>query len=201
MERFLNMRDALTLNTNRWLIFLWAALFFMAGAAQAQVVPSAYGPGHSLWVGGEYSNVNASFPYQSAQRLWGIGAFADYNFSGHFGVEAEARFLRFNSFYGETEDNYLAGPRYVVGKFGKFQPYGKFLVGIGKIQYPFTIGTGTYLALAPGGGVSYRLSSRWAIRGEYEYQLWPSSPGFSNEPAHELTPNGFNLGIAFRPFR
>jgi opacity protein-like surface antigen len=184
----------------RPVLFL-AALLFIAAAAQAQVVPSAYGPRHSLWVGGEYSNMKASFPYQTGQRLWGIGAFADLNVTGHLGVEAEARFLRFNSFYGETEDNYLAGPRYVFGKFGKFQPCAKFLVGIGKIQYPFTIGSGAYLALAPGGGVSYRFSPRWAIRGEYEYQFWPDSPGFTNEPAHQLTPNGFNVGIAFRPFR
>ncbi|MGD0894252.1 MAG: porin family protein [Terracidiphilus sp.] len=189
------------LNTIRRPVLFWMSLAFIAAAAKAQVVPAAYGPGHSLWVGGEYSNVSASFPYQNAQRLWGISAFADYNFSGRLGVEAGARWLRFNSFYGETEDNYLAGPRYTLGKFGRFQPYAKFLVGIGKIQYPFTIRSGTYLALAPGGGIDYRLSPRWAVRGEYEYQLWPGSPGFANEPAHELTPNGFHVGIAFQPFR
>jgi hypothetical protein len=46
--------------------------------------------------------------------------------------------------------------------------------------------------------VTYRLSRRWAVRGEYEYQFWPGSPGFANEPAHELTPSGFHAGIAFR---
>ncbi len=172
----------------------------LAMAGHGQVAPSAYGPGHSLWVGGAYSNVNASFPYGSAQRLWGIGVFADYHVNGPLGVEAEARFMRFNSFYGETEDNYLAGPRYAVRRFGRFEPYGKFLVGVGKIQYPFTIGSGSYLALAPEGGVSYRLGKRWAIRGEYEYQFWLGSPGFAGEPAHQLTPNGFHAGIAFRPF-
>ena len=186
------------LNTKRWPVLCWMALLLFVAAAQAQVAPSAYGPGHSLWVGGEYSNINASFPYLSDQRLWGIGAFADYNVTGPLGVEAEARFLRFNSFYGETEDNYLAGPRYTVRKFGKLEPYAKFLVGIGEIQYPFQIGSGTYLALAPGGGVTYRLSRRWAVRGEYEYQFWPGSPGFANEPAHELTPSGFHAGIAVR---
>lgn len=182
-------------------IICWMAVLLFAGAAQAQVAPSAYGSGHSLWIGGEYSNVNASFPYQSNQRLSGISVFADYNVSGPVGVEAEARFLRFNSFYGESEDNYLAGPRYVVRRFGRLQPFAKFLVGIGKIQYPFSVGSGSYLALAPAGGVDYRLSRRWAIRAEYEYQFWPGSPGFANEPANQLTPNGFHAGIAFRPFR
>src|ERR1039457_3993377 len=102
-----------------WIAALAAGL--LVCAAHAQVVPSATGPGHALWAGGEYSNISASFPYQSGQRLWGIGAFADYHVTSHIGMEAEVRFLRFNSFYGETEDNYLAGPRYLVGRFGRLQ--------------------------------------------------------------------------------
>ena len=74
-------------------------------------------------------------------------------------------------------------------------------MGLGKIQYPFSIGSGTYLALAPGGGLNYRLSRRFSLRAEYEYQMWPGSPNFTNEPAHELTPNGFHAGIAYRLLR
>ncbi len=173
-------------------------LVLLVGLAQAQVVPSATGPAHPLWVGGEYSNVHSSFPYASDQRLWGFGVFADYGLTGHIGLEADARFLRFNSFYGETEDNYLAGPRYLIGTFGRFQPYAQFLLGLAKIQYPFNIGNGSYLALAPGAGASYRIGRRWSVRAEYEYQLWPCSPDIANEPAHEITPNGFHAGIAYR---
>jgi hypothetical protein len=39
------------------------------------------------------------------------------------------------------------------------------------------------------------------LRAEYEYQMWPGSPNFTNEPAHELTPNGFHAGIAYRLLR
>jgi len=35
---------------------------------------------------------------------------------------------------------------------------------------------------------------------EYEYQLWPGSPGYASEPKHELTPNGFQVGVAYRVF-
>jgi hypothetical protein len=49
--------------------------------------------------------------------------------------------------------------------------------------------------------VSYHLAQRWQIRGEYEYQFWLNSPGFANEPEHQITPNGFHVGIAFRPLR
>ncbi|MGD0681058.1 MAG: porin family protein [Terracidiphilus sp.] len=181
-----------------WMTSLAAGL--MVHLAQAQAVPSATRPAHSLWVGGEYSNINASFPYQSGQRLWGIGAFADYHLTSHIGIEAETRFLRFNSFYGETEDNYLAGPRYLARRWRRLQPYAQCLVGMGKIQYPFQIGSGSYLALAPGAGANYRISQRWSLRGEYEYQLWPGSPNIG-QPAHELTPNGFHVGIAFRLLR
>jgi hypothetical protein len=190
--------------SNGWqLIRCMAALAagMVACAAQAQVVPSATGPGRALWVGAEYSNINASFPYQSNQRLWGIGGFADYHLAGHFAVEGEARFLRFQGFYGETEDNYLAGPRYMARRFGKLEPYAQCLAGIGKIQYPFQIGTGSYFAIAPGAGANYRLSRKWTVRGEYEYQLWLNSPNIANEPADQLRPNGFHAGIAYRLFR
>jgi len=186
-----------------WKIFGFLAVLasLLAASAMAQVVPSAAGPGRSLWAGAEYSNINASFPYNSNQRLWGIGGFADYHVTTHIGVEGEDRFLRFNSFYGETEDNYLAGPRYMVRTFGKFQPYAQCLAGLGKIQYPFQIGNASYFAVAPGAGVNYRLSRRFTLRGEYEYQFWLNSPGFANEPAHQLTPNGFHIGLAYRIFR
>lgn len=188
----------------KWGVLSWltaAATCLFASSACGQVVPSATGPGRSLWAGAEYSNINASFPYESNQRLWGIGAFADYHVTAHIGVEGEARFVRFNSFYGETEDNYLAGPRYVVHSFGKFQPYAQCLAGLGKIQYPFLIGDGNYLAVAPGAGVNYRIGSRFTVRGAYEYQFWLNSPNFANEPAHHVTPNGFHVGVAFRVFR
>jgi len=181
--------------------WLCALAGLAAGTACAQVVPSATGPGRSLWAGAEYTNIHAGFPYESAQRLWGIGGFADYHITAHIGAEGEARFLRFHSYYGETEDNYLVGPRYTFRGIGKLQPFGQCLAGLGKIQYPFQIGSGTYLAVAPGGGANYRLSRRLTVRGEYEYQFWPNSPNIANEPAHAITPNGFNVGLAFRVFR
>jgi len=150
-------------------------------------------------VGGEYSNISASFPYESGQRIWGFGAFADYHLTSHVGLEAETHFLRFNSVYGETEDNYLAGPRYLVIRFGRLQTYAQCLAGMGNIQYPFRIGNGSYFALAPGAGANYRISQRWSLRGEYEYQLWPGSPNIANQPAHELTqwlPSGDCFSLA-----
>lgn len=39
------------------------------------------------------------------------------------------------------------------------------------------------------------------LRIEYEYQMWPDSPGYANEPDHQLNPNGFHIGLACRVLR
>jgi len=135
-------------------IALVAAL--LPARAHAQVVPAAYSSPQSLWVGAEYSNISASLPYQSGQRLQGVGAFVDYNLNRHLGFEFNARFL------------------------------------------PFGIGDASYLALAPGAGSEYRLSHRWLLRAEYEYQMWLNSPGYANQPHHQLDPNGIHIGVAFK---
>jgi opacity protein-like surface antigen len=167
----------------------------------AQVAPSAFRNPHPLWVGAEYSNINASFPYQSNQRLAGVGIFADYKLSWPVGVEADARFLHWGGYEGSTESSYLIGPKAYFLSKGRFRPYAKVLFGVGKIHYPFQIGDANYFALAPGAGTGYRLSSRWMLRAEYEYQMWPNSPGYPNEPKHPLSPNGFHVGVAYRVFR
>lgn len=175
---------------------LSAVLFLVP--AHAQVTPSAYGAEASLWVGTEYSNVSASFPYQSGQRLQGIGIFADFYPNNRLGLEGNVRFLPWGGFEGSTESSYLAGPKIFFFTRRQLRPYGKFLVGAGKIHYPFNIGDATYLALAPGAGAEYHLNHRWMLRVDYEYQIWHNSPGYVNVPDHQLTPNGFHLGIAYR---
>ncbi|MGA2635784.1 MAG: porin family protein [Terracidiphilus sp.] len=180
-----------------WMVVLAAGL--LAGSVQAQVVPSATGP-HALWVGGEYSNIHADYPYGSNLRLWGIGGFADYRLSPHIGIVAEARFLRFNSYYGDSEDNYLGGVRYLTRRFGKLQPYAQGLAGLGRIQYPFGIPAGRYFALAPGAGASYSIARKWSVRGEYEYQLWLNWPNIPGYATQSFTPNGFHVGVGYRLF-
>jgi hypothetical protein len=166
--------------------------------AQAQAVPSGFEERRSLWVGGQCSYVSASFPYQSERHVYGCGVFANMRWTPHLDLEGDARWLPFGGFAGTTESSYLAGPRYIFRRFGKIQPYGKFLVGRGLIHYPYGIGDGSYFALAPGAGVNYRASRRLTFRAEYEYQVWINSPGFVNEPAHSLRPNGFNIGVTYR---
>lgn len=169
-----------------------------AAQARAQSPPAAVGPAGQVWAGAEYSNSTASFPYESGQRIMGASGFAEVLLNYRIGLEGEANFLPVGGFEGSTESSYLAGPWAVLSFRGRFVPYAKFLVGEGRIHYPFSIGNASYLALAPGAGVDYRVKSRWVLRVEYEYQLWPNSPGYADEPDHELTPNGFHVGLAYR---
>jgi hypothetical protein len=169
--------------------------------AHAQVDPSAYRGSDTLWFGADAAYINASFPYQSGDHLAGFGVFADFNMNVHLAIETSARFLNFGGFESVTESSYLAGPRYRFGRHGKLQPYAQGLLGVGNIHYPFSIGDAHYFDIAPAGGMNYRLNGRWQVRAEYEYQIWLNSPGYANEPQHQLHPNGVHLGIAFRPSR
>jgi hypothetical protein len=183
---------------------LWIAslflCFFVSFAAHAQTSPSANTLGNSFWVGGEYSNMKAGFPINSSARLQGIGVFANYNWNHSIGVEARARFLHFDSWYGETQQDYLVGPRYTFLRNDKWRPFGSFQVGLAHIQYPFGMGTGNSFALVPGGGLEYRFSHLWSVRGSYEYQILTNSPDFTNEPKFGIRPNGFQFGISRRIF-
>ena len=183
-----------------WLTGLAIAGLLSTGVAHGQSAPSATGTGQSLWVGAEYSNLEAGFPTDSTVRLSGVGAVVTYSRSHSLGVEGRARFLDFNSWHGETEQDYLAGPRYTFLHSNTWRPYALFEVGIVKIQYPFSIGNGTSFAMAPGGGVEYRLNRKWRLRAAYEYQILTNSPNFTDEPKFGIKPNGASAGISYRLF-
>lgn len=181
----------------------WRAGFAIAGllaaaAANRQVTRSAEGAGQSLWVGGQYSNFEAGFPNGSNVRLSGIDAFVNFNWNHRLGLEEHNRFLSFNSWNGETEQNYMIGPRCTFLHREKLRPFAAFEVGFVKIHYPFSIGNGTSFAMAPGGGVEYRLSRQRSVRGSYEFQFLPNSPNFTNEPKFGIKPNGLSPGISYR---
>ena len=177
-------------------------LLLIPMSVSAQVASATKGGGQGLSVGAEYSNFR---PDWGPTRLQGIAVFADLDglFLKNLGAEGEARWLRFNQPYGQTEDNYLIGPRYRLYRHHKFSFFGKFVMGGGFITYPNKIGSGSYFAYAPGGTVEYRLNHRWIVRGDYEYQFWPSAPGLAftyPNPSRGLTPNGFSGGVSYHLF-
>jgi hypothetical protein len=177
----------------RWIAA--AAFALLPAALFGQATPAVHGGIPPLWAGGYYSNFHSDY---SPDRLGGLGVFVDWNLFGKLGAEGEARWLRFNQDLGTHEDNYLVGPRY-SRRHGRYVPYVKFLMGAGELNFPAGQGHGGYFAMVPGGGLDYRLNQRFTIRGDYEYQFWPSAPG-GGLPTHGLTPNGFTVGIGYRIF-
>ncbi|HWA93602.1 MAG TPA: outer membrane beta-barrel protein [Terracidiphilus sp.] len=181
-----------------FLLIVSAAAF----QARAQVAPAANHNRFHVDVGGFGSAFQPNYAgggvTGSSNWLFGAGAFADVSLSRWVQIEAEARWLRFNQFVNIHQDNYLIGPRVPIHTFGKFTPYGKFLFGIGHMNFEFNATSCRCSDLVYGGGVDYKLSNRWNVRAvDFEYQQWPS--WYVNQNA-QLHPYGFSSGISYRLF-
>jgi hypothetical protein len=173
-----------------------AALFFAissAGTASAQAVPSGYQGGLTLSAGGTASGYIIGY---GDRKMVGPAVFVDADTRLHFGVEGEARWLMFNQTAGVHDTTWLIGPRYTIFPLNKrWYPYVKGMVGIGQFTFPYGYAKGSYLVLAPGGGLDYRVSRRIRIRVvDFEYQVWPQFT-YGNLPSY-----GIGSGIRVRIF-
>jgi hypothetical protein len=167
-------------------------LVFCAGcfAASAQAIPAAIGPGPYVLLGGGVSAFQADY---GKRVLGGAMVYSDMHFSARAGLEAEARFLRFHTDEDVTQSTYLLGPHVYVFRTAVFKPYVKVLAGVGHMQFPFKYATGSYLAVAGGGGLDLKISPRIFVRAvDVEYQSWPQ---FTYGSLH---PYGVSFGIGFR---
>jgi hypothetical protein len=160
------------------------------GAARAQVVPAAVGPGAYVAVGGGVSG------YQSVYgqlHLAGGEVYADVHPQWRIGFELEARSLRYHSFENISESNYLGGLHITVLHTHHVDPYAKFLVGMGRTTLPFGYAHGSFLTYAPGAGVDIALTNYISVRPiDFEYQLWQQFPYGS------LNPYGLSAGLRVR---
>jgi opacity protein-like surface antigen len=170
-----------------------------AGSARAQVVPAATRGQFELDAGGLVSIFQPDYAgfgvaQTSPNRLYGIGAFVDAKFTRWVQVEAEGRWLRFNEFDDISEDNYLIGPRIPIHhfKFMRATPYGKVLVGFGRMNFENNDAWGRFTDIAYGGGVDFKLTNRISARGDFEYQQWP------NWLSSALYPYGVSAGVSYR---
>ena len=174
------------------LLFPLLAFFltpFATSFAHGQAAPAALAGPH-LVGGGFFSGFS---PDYGPTELYGLGGFLDLDFRRHLGLEGEVRFLRLSQTYDVHEDNYELGPRYRWRR-GRWEPYGKFLIGNGQFNFPFSYGHGGYLMLVPGGGLDIHYH-RFTIRAiDYEYQHW------TNFQRSSLSPDGFSTGIGYRIF-
>ena len=174
-------------------ILILLALFAMALAASAQVVPSAKGSRPSLSAGGlamaAQPNYAGGFNAEaSPYYLFGVGGFVDYRMSRWVQLEAEGRWQRWNQYNSISENTYALGLREPIHTFGRVTPYGKAMIGFG---------TGSFLdsraaLYALGGGADYRLNKRFSLRADFEYQRWRVAP--------VLHPYAAGIGIVYRIF-
>ncbi len=200
----------------------WAGIFVLLlfpFAALAQSPQSAVGGNASLWAGGEFSSFNPDYscssskPFGCQNQLLGPAVFFDLNVSPKWGAEGEARWLHWNGYGNQIESNYLIGGRYTAASFGRLDAWLKMLVGGGLVTTPYFPAAGSlkgsYFAYAPGGTLEFHMTNRISLRGDYEYQVWPSFAGPPSidtttgtliRHANGLTPNGFSLGVSYRFF-
>jgi opacity protein-like surface antigen len=168
-------------------------LFSASVFARAQVVPSATSNSFRLSAGGLGSAFQPDYAGEgiaqtSPNRLYGVGAFVDARVNRWVGVEGEARWLRYNTYLGINENTYLIGPRVPIIDYHGLTPYGKFLFGIGNGSFL----TGSTFVLGYGGGVDYRLTRRFSLRADFEYQRWGVTP--------TIHPYGGSFGVSYKIF-
>lgn len=186
------------------LTFLCVVLLGAAAVARGQVVYSGKMPEPRLSVGLMGSMFQPDYngtgvPAEATNRLFGYGAYVDYNLTHWVGLEGEVRWLRFNAKENIREDNYLIGPRVPLPRYWKLRPYAKALIGYGRMNFQYNYAYGHFADIALGGGVDIPLTRKLTVRAvNFEYQMWPNwNNGIDT---YTLKPYGGDVGISYRIF-
>jgi hypothetical protein len=142
-----------------------------SGVAWAQVAPAADQGGLAVSVGALASGATLQY---GNRKMIGLTAVLDADTRRRIGIEAEARWLEWRQKEEVHAEAYSIGLRYHLDFKGRFQPYGKGLLGEGIFNFPYGLATGHYLVLTAGGGLDYGLNPRIHLRAaDFEYQTWP----------------------------
>jgi opacity protein-like surface antigen len=181
-----------------------AALFSFGSAfqAHAQVTYSAQEGKLPFTVGVGVSDFSDDWGISNPRQV-GITAWADWRIPhmpsllDGVGVELEGRDINYatpSSLPGHRMDTGLIGPIYQFRRTSRIRPFGKFLMGIGSIDFPSpgaTYSHDTRTVYEPGVGTDVRFWNRFSVRGEYDYQFWHQL--FQ----HDLNPQGFTVGVVY----
>jgi Outer membrane protein beta-barrel domain len=171
------------------LIGCFACVFGLATLSHAQAIPTASRNGSlQLGVGGSYSSTD--YTQKGAE---GFSIYGDYNFFRNIGIEGDIHLTNIRVPEDVGESTYLIGPRYVF-HYKRFEPYGKVLFGLGRINYQFDYEphySASYFTYAFGGGLDVHATRHINVRAfDFEYQKW-------NYPPNGLSPYVMTIGAAY----
>jgi len=137
-------------------IILIVLALFVAASAMAQ----GTAPKTEFFAGYEYEHLNpggigchgldVNLAYNINDWLGGVG---DFGFCKETGLPSGA---------SARDYNYLFGPRVTYRNYGKFNPFGQFLLGGQHLGT--NAGTANSFAFTLGGGVDYKYNDRFSIR-------------------------------------
>jgi len=181
--------------------FLGLLSFAIATSGLAQTIYSARESQIPITIGTGISSFNLD--YGLGRRMEGITAWLDWSpsiapgFLRGVGLEIEGRDINFgrpSSLPRMRQDTATGGVVYSFPYRHRVHPYGKYLVGVGSIDFPSrnTYTHDTRAISAPGAGVEVKVFQGIRVRGDYEYQFWPRLFG-----PHTLNPNGFTISTAY----
>ncbi|MFY9745913.1 MAG: hypothetical protein WA891_00360 [Acidobacteriaceae bacterium] len=188
------------------------SMAFFSVLVSAQSPRSAVGDEAHLWAGGEFSVVKDDWycsSFDCDSLLLGPAVFFDLNLPRRIGVEGEARWTDWHGATDEKESNLLGGGRYRLFRTPRFDGWGKVLLGGGWLTSPGYPAPGSlkgsYFAFAPGVTIDYALKSRWSLRGDFEYEIWPGFrgiPGYSPTGQYlphdsALSPSSISVGVSY----
>lgn len=157
-----------------------------AGYSYLRANPSTVGNGKSSF---SLNGGNASVAYNFNNWLGGVA-----DFGGYHTTNGLARGL------DGTLSTYLFGPRVSFRKFGRVTPFGEVLFGVAHTDANlFNLrNSQNAFAMTVGGGVDYRVSSRFAIRPlkvDYLLTRFNELGNFSTQNQNNLR---VSTGIVFR---
>src|ERR1700719_4756769 len=165
----------------------------VATIGHTQAVESARSRQMTVTAGGMASGFRTG---EGGHYLVGAGTYVDLHFTHWFQLEGEARWMRWDQYLGEQQDNYLIGPRVPIVSFGRStQIYGKAMIGYAKMTFPGGYGYGSFTQFAFCGSIDHHLSRKLSVKADFEYQYWPV---YLNNAT--LTPYGASVGMGYRVF-
>jgi opacity protein-like surface antigen len=162
-----------------WIGVVVIAPLFFAGRARAQN-PLFAGQGPMIEAGLGYSYTDVGIPSNGRVNMNGVDASVNADFSRRFGVKLDLGYVRgfdvLNTGRHADMLSYMAGPVFYPIRKKKFSVYTEFLLGGAReTGVNFTSsgllvrGFANQFAWAGGGGVQYRLTPSFSVRGGVDY--------------------------------